>query len=295
MPLLLFCKPLIRSELQSSHASGCVYLKQEERRLFTEASRKQDTLFGMLGEFEEHAAEYEQRTGKTLSFLDRKSDSFQKFFDEYQAKSSNFKALQEDLHNVYGKLQVLNAINYVNCGSANAMELAGVNYGMLADKKPSSCATYKRDLEVEKQKITELRKAFSVAEKDISFQAQDTSTLSVEAEKLESLSNKLLYTFMGSEVLTMGMIQGYAQVVKYIGAAAPMAIVGIEIVDFILSLAWIYSSTEVSNLRLEAQRLRTKYQMSGLDNSRLLKEIDKLEESSLFLGDLFRNYCGDRV
>ena len=247
----------------------------------------------LLGEFEKHAAEYEQRTGNTLSFIDRKTDSFQKFYSQYEEKSSRFRVLQEDMHNVYSKLQTLNAITYVNCG--DALELAGVNYGMLKDKKPTACTSYKQELAVERQKIQEIRQAFSTAEKDMALNAEETSTQSVEAEKLESLSNKLLYTFMGSEAFTIGMIQGYSYVVKYLGSAAPLALVGIEVVDFVLSLAWIYSSTEVTNLRLEAQRLRTEYQMTGLDNSKLLKEIDKLETNLLFLGELFGNYCGDRA
>ncbi len=133
---------------------------------------------------------------------------------------------------------------------------------------------------------------FSTTEKDVAFHAEETDTVSAEADKLESLSNKLMYTFMGSEAFTIGAMMSYGKVAKYLGTATPLAFAGIEIADFVLSLAWIYTSTEVQNLRLEAQRLRSKYQLMGIDNKTVLKELRKTEAQVQFLEDLFKNYCG---
>ena len=289
--LLTTCKALTRSDTASFHASGCSYLQAKEQQLFTRASRIQDTLFSMLAEFEANTAEYEQRTGRTFSFIDRKAQDFQDFMLQHQQKSNSFKSLQEDLHKVYGKLQTVNAINFASCPNNKRLELAGTNYGMLADKKPFSCGSYEAEVAQEKQKIAELNQVFSSTEKDVAFHAQDTDTLSSEADKLESLSNKLMYTFMGSEAITMGMMFQYGAVAKHLGSATPFAFAGIEIADFVLSLAWIYTSTEVQNLRLEAQRLRSKYQLMGIDNKTVLKELRKTEAHVQFLEDLFKNYC----
>lgn len=286
------CKALIKSDPAAINAHGCAYIKKKEDQLFAQAARIQDTLFVMLSEFDAHEAEYEQRTGKTFSFIDRKSQDWQEFILEHQEKSTSFRALQEDMHKVYEKLQMVNAINYTSCRNNKQLELAGTNYGLLADKKPISCSNYHAEIALEKQKIAELNKVFSTTEKDVSFHAKETDTLSVEADKLESLSNKLLYAFIGSESLTFGAIGGYAQVAQYLGTATPYAIAGIEIADFVLSLAWIYTSTEVQNLRLEALRLRSKYQLMGIDNNTVLKELRKLEGSVQFLENLFKNYCG---
>ena len=246
----------------------------------------------MLAEFETSTAEYEQRTGDTFSFIDRKTKDFQEFILQHQEKSASFKALQEDLHNIYSKLQMVNAINYTSCPNNKRLELAGTNYGMLADKKPISCHNYHNEIAKEKQKVSELQQVFSTTEKEVAFHAEETDTLSAEAEKLESLSNKLMYTFMASETFTVGAMMSYGAVAKYLGAATPLAFAGIEVVDFVLSLAWIYTSTEVQNLRLEAQRLRSKYQLMGIDNKTVLKELRKTETQVLFLEDLFKNYCG---
>lgn len=286
------CKALIKSNPATINTHGCAYIQKKEDQLFAQASRIQDTLFVMLSEFDAHEAEYEQRTGKTLSFIDRKSQDWQEFILEHQEKSTSFRALQEDMHKVYEKLQMVNAINYTSCRNDKRLELAGTNYGLLADKKPISCSNYHAEIEQEKQKIAELNKVFSTTEKDVSFHAQETDTLSVEADKLESLSNKLLYAFMGSEALTIGAIGGYAQIAQYLGTATPYAIAGIEVADFVLSLAWIYTSTEVQNLRLEALRLRSKYQLMGIDNKTVLKELRKTEGSVQFLENMFKNYCG---
>ena len=292
LPLLVTCKALIRSDVAAINTHGCVYIQKKENQIFAQASRLQDTLFAMLAEFEASAEEYEARTGETFSFIDRKTRDFQDFILQHQGKSSSFKALQEDLHNVYSKLQTVNVINYTSCRNNQRLELAGTNYGMLADKKPVSCSNYHAEIAQERQKIAELNDVFSTTEKDVAFHAQETDTLSAEAEKLESLSNKLMYTFMSSEALTIGAMMSYSSIAKYLGAATPLAFAGIEIADFVLSLAWIYTSTEVQNLRLEAQRLRAKYQLMGIDNKAVLKELRKAENGVQFLEDLFKNYCG---
>ena len=292
LPLLVTCKALMRSEPAAVNSRGCAYLQKKENQIFAQASRLQDTLFVMLAEFEASADEYEERTGETFSFIERKTQDFQEFILQHQEKSSSFKALQEDLHNIYSKLQTVNAIVYTTCPNNKRLELAGTNYGMLANKKPVSCSNYRSEIAKEKQKVAELNKVFSTTEKDVSFHAEQTDTLSVEADKLESLSNKLMYTFMASEALTVGAMMSYGSVAKYLGAATPYAFAGIEVVDFVLSLAWIYTSTEVQNLRLEAQRLRSKYQLMGIDNKTVLKELRKAEGQVHFLEDLFKNYCG---
>lgn len=292
LPLLVTCKALTRSDVATVNSRGCAYIQKKENQIFSQASRLQDTLFAMLVEFEASAAEYQQRTGETFSFIDRKTQDFQEFILQHQEKSSSFKALQEDLHKVYSKLQTVNAINYTSCRNNQRLELAGTNYGLLADKKPISCSNYHAEIAREKQKVAELNKVFSTTEKDVAFHAEETDTLSAEADKLESLSNKLMYTFMASEAFTVGAMMSYGTVAKYLGAATPIAFAGIEIADFVLSLAWIYTSTEVQNLRLEAQRLRSKYQLMGIDNKTVLKELRKTEAQVLFLEDLFKNYCG---
>lgn len=211
---------------------------------------------------------------------------------QHQEKSNSFRVLQEDLHKVYGKLQTVNAINYTSCRNSRRLELAGTNYGLLADKKPPSCSNYRAEIAEETQKIAELNQVFSTTEKEVAFHAEETDTLSSEAEKLESLSNKLMYTFMGSEVITIGMLQNYQHVTGALATAMPFAIAGIEIADFVLSLAWLYTSTEVQNLRIEALRLRSKYQLMGIDNKTVLKELHKKKDNVQFLEDLFKNYCG---
>lgn len=292
LPLLVTCKPLVRSETTAINNRGCAYIKKKENQLFTQASRIQDTLFTMLAEFEASNAEYEQRTGDTFSFVERKSQSFQDFMLQHQEKSTSFRGLQEDLHKVYAKLQTVNAINYTSCPRNKRLELAGTNYGMLADKKPPSCSNYRAEIAQEKQKIAELDKVFSTTEKDVAFHAEETNTLSIEAEQLESLSNKLMYTFMGSEVITVAMLQSYPFVTGALASAMPFAIAGIEIADFLLSLSWIYTSTEVQNLRIEALRLRSKYQLMGIDNKTVLKELHKKKNNVQFLEEIFTNYCG---
>ena len=292
LPLLVTCKALIRSDMAAINSHGCAYIQKKENQLFAQASRLQDTLFVMLQEFEASAAEYEQRTGETFSFIGRKTEDFQEFILQHQEKSNSFKVLQEDLHNVYSKLQTINALNYTSCRNNKRLELAGTNYGLLANKKPVSCSNYQAEIAQEKQKVAEISKVFSTTEKEVAFHAEETDTLSSEGEKLESLSNKLMYTSMGSEAITVGAMMNYGGVAKYLGAATPFAFAGIEIADFVLSLAWIYTSTEVQNLRLEAQRLRSKYQLMGIDNKTVLKELHKTENSVLFLEEVFKNYCG---
>ena len=292
--VVIACKPIVRSDSASLSSGGCSYLQKKEDQLFRQASRLQDTLFTMLADFNASTEEYENRTGKTLSFIDRKSKNFQEFVAEYQEKSSSFRVLQENLHNMYSKLQTVNALNYVSCPNNKRLELLGTNYGLLADKKPVSCSSYHLEVTQEKKKIAELNTIFSTTEKDISFHAKETETVSGEAEKLERLSNKLLYTFMASEALTIGAMGTYAMIAKYLGAATPFAFAGIEIVDFILSLAWIYTSTETQNLRLEAQRLRSKYQLMGIDNKTVLKELREMEMHVEFLEITFKNYCRGR-
>lgn len=290
--LLTTCKALTRSDTAALQSSGCTYMQAKEQQLFQRAARMQDNLFAMLAEFNANADEYESRTGETLSFIGRKSEDFQNFLLQHQEKSTSFRLQQEDLHKVYSKLQTVNAINYVSCPNNKRLELAGVNYGLLANKKPISCSNYRAEIAQERQKVAELSKVFSTTEKDVAFHAEETDTLSTEADKLESLSNKLMYTFMGSEAITVGAMMSYGSVAKYLGAATPLAFAGIEIADFVLSLAWIYTSTEVQNLRLEAQSLRSKYQLMGIDNKTVLKELHKAESNVQFLEDLFRNYCG---
>ena len=292
LPLLVTCKALIRSDVAAINTHGCAYIQKKENQIFAQASRIQDTLFAMLVEFEASTAEYEQRTGEMFSFIDRKTQDFQDFILQHQEKSTSFRALQEDLHKVYSKLQTVNAINYTSCRNNQRLELVGTNYGMLADKKPVSCSNYRAEIVKEKQKIAELNDVFSTAEKDVAFHAEETDTLSAEAEKLESLSNKLMFAFMGSEVITVAMLQSYSYVTGALATAMPFAIAGVEIADFVLSLAWVYTSTEVQNLRLEAQRLRSKYQLMGIDNKTVLKEVKRKEGNVLFLEDLFKNYCG---
>ena len=292
LPQLVTCKAMIRSDVATINNQGCAYIQKKENQLFAQASRTQDTLFAMLQEFEANTAEYEQRTGETFSFIGRKTQDFQDFMLQHQEKSTSFRALQEDLHKIYGKLQTVNAINYTSCRNNRRLELAGTNYGLLADKKPPSCSNYHAEIAQEKQKIAELNQVFSTTEKDVAFHAEETDTLSTEAEKLEGLANKLMYTFMGSEVLTIGMLQSYMHVTGALATAMPFAIAGIEIADFALSLAWIYTSTEVQNLRIEALRLRSKYQMMGIDNKTVLKELHKKKDYVQFLENLFKNYCG---
>ena len=286
------CKFVARDGSQLNvNASGCAYIQQKENELFAKASRIQDILFGMLDEFNANAQKYEEKTGETLSFLNREAKSFQEFLVQHQEKSSSFRAVQDDLHKVFVQLQTVNVINYSHCPHNPRLELDGTNYGLFAGKKPASCSTYKTEIAEQRQKIAELNKVFSTTEKDVLFSAEETDTLSIEASKLESLSNKLMWVFMGSEVLTMGMIGAYIPVYKYLGSATPLVIGGLEVADFVLSLAWIYSSTKVSNLRIEAQKLRSKYQLMGIDNKMVLKELHKMETSIYFLDDIFRNYC----
>ena len=286
------CKFVVRDGSQLSvNAGGCAYIQQKENDLFAKASRIQDVLFEMLAEFNTSAEKYEQKTGETLSFLNRGSRSFQEFLVQHQEKSSNFRSMQDELHKVFVQLQTVNVINYSHCPRNPRLELDGTNYGLFADKKPASCSTYKDEIIEQKQKVSELNKVFSTAEKDILFSAEETDTLSIEANKLESLSNKLMWVFMGSEAVTMGMIGAYMPVYKYLGSATPLVIGGLEVADFFLSLAWIYSSTKVSNLRIEAQKLRSKYQLMGIDNKMVLKELHKMETNIYFLDDIFRNYC----
>ncbi len=285
------CKSLSKSDPAAINTDGCIFIQKKEDQLFAQASRMQDTLFVMLAEFDANAAEYEQRTGKALSYIGRRSEEFQEFMLQHQEQSGNFKVLQEDLHKVYGKLQLVNALNYTSCRNDSRLELAGTEYGLLANKKPISCANHHVEIAQERQKVAELNRVFSTTEKDIAFHAQETDTLGSEADRLESLSNKLMYTFMGSEVFTIGAMTSYGAIAKYLGAATPFAFAGIEIADFVLSLAWIYTSTEVNNLRLEAERLRSKYKLMDIDNKTVMKELRKIESHVEFLEDLFKNYC----
>ena len=291
LPLLVTCKALIKSDTAAMNARGCAYIQKKEQQLFAQASRLQDTLLGMLDEFNASAEEYEKKTGNALSFLDRQSKGFQEFLVTHQEKTTNFRALQDELHKVFGKLQTVNMINYSHCPNNQHLEIDGMNYGLLKDKKPASCANYQNEIAKEKGRVAELEKVFTVAEKDILFDAGDTDKLSAEADKLQSLSNKILYTFIGSETITFGMMGGYAYIYRYLGTATPIAIAGIEAADFVLSLAWIYTSTKTSDLRLEAQRLRSKYQLTGIDNKMVLKELNKLNAQINFLEDIFRNFC----
>ena len=199
--------------------------------------------------------------------------------------------MQDELHKVFGKLQTINIINYAHCPNNKHLEIDGMNYGLLKDKQPSSCENYQKQITEEKLKVAELERAFTTAEKDILFQAEDTDKLNVEAEKLQSLSNKILYTFIASETITIGMVSAYPQVYQFLGSATPIAIAGIEAADFILSLAWIYTSTKSSNLRLEAQRLRSKYLLTGVDNKVVMREINRLSDQVYFLEETFSNFC----
>ncbi len=72
LPLLVTCKALIKSDTAAINPRGCAYIQKKEQQLFSQASRLQYTLFAMLTEFEASTAEYEQRTGETFSFIDRK-------------------------------------------------------------------------------------------------------------------------------------------------------------------------------------------------------------------------------
>ncbi len=276
----------------SSTTSGCGYIQHRENQLFAQASRMQDVLFGMLDEFNASAERYQQETGKTLTFVKRQFDKdFQEFLLTHKEKTINFRAMQNELHKVFGQLQTVNLINYSNCPDNPRLELDGMHYGIVKDKKPISCSNYQNEIAQQKDKIAELTKIFTTAEQDVAFSSEQAETLYTEASKIESLSNKILYTFIASDVTTVAAVGGYSIIYNFLGAATPIAIAGLEISDFILSLAWIYTSTKTSDLRLEAQRLRSKYQLAGVNNSMIMKEMHRLEANNYFVENMFKNFC----